>query len=65
MSTCPVCSHPVTRVLETRRHGDTAIRRRRICGRCAFRWSTLETMQITEAMSAAARLGHRPDPLDG
>ncbi|MCR4256648.1 MAG: transcriptional regulator NrdR, partial [Candidatus Uhrbacteria bacterium] len=40
---CPVCSHPDTRVVDTRVSLDgTAIRRRRQCDQCGYRFSTNE-----------------------
>lgn len=41
---CPICGCEQHQVLETRRHDDDsgAIRRRRKCCGCQFRWSTVE-----------------------
>jgi transcriptional repressor NrdR len=40
---CPKCSHPEDRVLDSRsaRNGDV-IRRRRVCDRCGYRFTTYE-----------------------
>lgn len=38
---CPACQSALHRVLNTH-EGDDAIRRRRECDRCRFRWSTVE-----------------------
>ncbi len=44
---CPVCSHPDTRVVDTRVSLDgTAIRRRRQCDQCGYRFSTNETVEL-------------------
>ena len=39
---CPVCGCEHSVVIETRRHEDDVIRRRRKCGECQFRYSTAE-----------------------
>lgn len=44
---CPVCNHPVSKVVDSRLSPDgTSIRRRRQCDRCEFRFSTNETVEI-------------------
>ena len=45
---CPFCKHGDTRVLDSRVADDgTAIRRRRVCGECEKRFTTIEQMQLT------------------
>ncbi|OGL73731.1 transcriptional regulator NrdR [Candidatus Uhrbacteria bacterium RIFCSPHIGHO2_12_FULL_60_25] len=46
---CPVCSHDDTRVVDSRisAEGD-AIRRRRECDKCGFRFSTLEEVELLD-----------------
>lgn len=45
---CPFCRHPDTRVVDTRSSEDgVAIRRRRECGVCGRRFSTVETASLT------------------
>lgn len=42
---CPKCAYAETKVLDTRNaHNDQAIRRRRQCLQCGYRFSTIETM---------------------
>lgn len=54
---CPKCSSEETRVLDTRPGNDgTSIRRRRYCGICGLRFSTLE-MPIREEVSVIKRDG--------
>lgn len=54
---CPRCQDPDTRVAETRLGADPfAIRRRRICSQCGFRFSTLE-VPIKEELSVQKRDG--------
>lgn len=44
---CAVCSHPETRVVDTRVSPDgTSIRRRRECDDCGYRFSTNETVEL-------------------
>ena len=44
---CPVCSHPETRVVDSRLSVDgTFIRRRRQCDHCEYRFSTLEEIEL-------------------
>ncbi len=45
--TCPVCGKGETKVVDSRLSSDEAtIRRRRECGVCQFRFSTLEEMEL-------------------
>lgn len=44
---CPVCNHPDTKVVDSRLTGDeTAIRRRRECEACKYRFSTNEEVEV-------------------
>lgn len=44
---CPVCHHSESRVQDSRTTSDgLAIRRRRICSACDFRFSTLEQIEL-------------------
>lgn len=46
---CPVCNSKDTKVLDSRLSGEGfSIRRRRVCGKCSFRFSTLEEMEILD-----------------
>lgn len=46
---CPVCSHTDTRVVDSRLGADgDAIRRRRECDKCGFRFSTLEEVELLD-----------------
>jgi len=46
---CPVCSHTDTRVVDSRIGTDgDAIRRRRECDKCGFRFSTLEEVELLD-----------------
>ncbi len=46
---CPVCSHPETKVIDSRMTADrTGIRRRRQCEKCSFRFSTIEQIEILD-----------------
>lgn len=48
---CPVCNHPDTKVSDSRlATSGLAVRRRRQCTKCGFRFSTYEEMQILELM---------------
>ena len=48
---CPVCNHADTRVVDSRMTSDTTgIRRRRECVKCAFRFSTLEEVELLDVM---------------
>lgn len=46
---CPVCHAKDTRVADSRLSGDEgSIRRRRVCAKCTFRFSTVEDVQILD-----------------
>jgi transcriptional repressor NrdR len=46
---CPVCKSQDTKVIDSRLSGEGfSIRRRRLCSRCSFRFSTLEEMEILD-----------------
>jgi transcriptional repressor NrdR len=46
---CPVCSHEETRVVDSRLAGDGfAIRRRRECEKCEYRFSTSEEVELLD-----------------
>jgi transcriptional repressor NrdR len=48
---CPFCGHDDTQVKDSRPTEDgTAIRRRRACGSCGQRFSTVERVQLREIM---------------
>src|SRR3989344_3860065 len=48
---CPKCLHDDTKVLDSRVATEGyCIRRRRECGKCKFRFSTLEQMEILDLM---------------
>jgi len=56
---CPVCNHKDTKVLDSRLSGEGfSIRRRRLCQKCEFRFSTLEEMEILDLI-VIKRDGHR------
>lgn len=56
---CPACHHQNTRVLDSRGlEHDNAVRRRRQCSRCSFRFSTREEMEILD-LSVIKRDGRR------
>jgi transcriptional repressor NrdR len=56
---CPVCNHADTRVVDSRLTGEeTAIRRRRECDRCEYRFSTLEEVELLD-ISVVKRDGRR------
>lgn len=56
---CPACHHADTRVTDTRLVTDGfAIRRRRECGRCGFRFSTYEEVDILN-LTVVKRDGRR------
>ncbi|WP_414718138.1 hypothetical protein [Thiocapsa sp. UBA6158] len=60
-ASCPLCGSEHTAVLETRQAGADAIRRRRKCLGCRFRYSTLETITRAAAIEAAAHRARRTD----
>lgn len=46
---CPVCNHKDTKVVDSRMSSDGAsVRRRRECEKCAFRFSTLEEVELLD-----------------
>lgn len=46
---CPVCNHEDTRVVDSRLTGEgTAIRRRRECDACGYRFSTNEEIELLD-----------------
>ncbi|MEK7125347.1 MAG: transcriptional regulator NrdR [Patescibacteria group bacterium] len=46
---CPACNHADTKVNDSRLlEQDNTVRRRRICEKCGFRFSTLEEMEILD-----------------
>ncbi len=56
---CPVCNTDDTSVADSRIAGDgMSIRRRRQCGRCNFRFSTIEEVQILD-LTVVKRNGRR------
>ncbi len=56
---CPVCSHTDTKVVDSRLSPDgTSIRRRRECGTCEYRFSTLEEIELLD-ITVVKRDGHR------
>jgi len=56
---CPKCLHDDTKVLDSRVATEGySIRRRRECGKCKFRFSTLEQMEILDLM-VVKRNGNR------
>jgi len=56
---CPVCKHKDTKVVDSRLSGEGfSIRRRRICQKCDFRFTTKEEMEILD-LTVIKRDGHR------
>lgn len=46
---CPVCNHPDTGVIDTRSTvNDLAVRRRRECEKCHYRFSTIEETELLD-----------------
>lgn len=46
---CPVCNHKDTKVVDSRMASDgDSVRRRRECEKCAFRFSTLEEVELLD-----------------
>jgi transcriptional repressor NrdR len=46
---CPVCNHEESKVVDSRLSGDgTAIRRRRECEKCGYRFSTVEEVELLD-----------------
>ena len=58
---CPKCSHPDTKVLDTRLgKGNSSIRRRRQCLQCGHRFTTIEAI-LREGLVVLKRDGRRED----
>lgn len=56
---CPSCNHKDTKVVDSRLGGEGfSIRRRRLCDKCNFRFSTVEQMEILD-LTVIKRDGHR------
>lgn len=56
---CPVCNHEESKVIDSRVSGDgTTIRRRRECEECAYRFSTIEEVELLD-VTVVKRDGHR------
>mgnify|MGYP001347558724 CR=1 FL=1 len=56
---CPVCNYRDTKVVDSRLSGEGfSIRRRRVCDKCEFRFSTLEELEILDLV-VIKRDGHR------
>lgn len=56
---CPVCSHAETKVVDSRLTGEgTAIRRRRECESCGYRFSTNEEVELLD-LTVVKRDGRR------
>ncbi len=56
---CPVCNHAETKVVDTRLTGEgTAIRRRRECESCGYRFSTNEEVELLD-LTVVKRDGRR------
>lgn len=58
---CPTCGHPDHHIVYTRATADGALRRRRECLRCTFRWFTVEAneaeyIQATEIVETFREL---------
>lgn len=48
---CPVCNHPEVSVVDTRSAEDgLAVRRRRECEKCAYRFSTVEEIELLDTI---------------
>lgn len=46
---CPVCNHPDVSVIDTRSaEDDLAVRRRRECEKCTYRFSTIEEIELLD-----------------
>lgn len=56
---CPVCNHEESKVVDSRLTADgTAIRRRRECDECGYRFSTVEEVELLD-VTVVKRDGHR------
>ncbi|NCX06137.1 MAG: transcriptional repressor NrdR [Actinobacteria bacterium] len=60
---CPVCPHDDTKVIDSRPADDgAAIRRRRACPECAYRFTTYERLE--EAPLLVMKRSGSPEPFD-
>ncbi|MSO15387.1 MAG: transcriptional repressor NrdR [Ilumatobacteraceae bacterium] len=60
---CPVCPHDDTKVIDSRPADDgAAIRRRRVCPECAYRFTTYERLE--EAPLLVMKRSGSPEPFD-
>ena len=60
---CPFCGHEDTQVKDSRPTEDSsAIRRRRFCGNCGQRFTTIERVQLREL--TVVKSDHRRVPFD-
>ena len=58
---CPVCHHDDTKVIDSRSAEDgSAIRRRRACPECAYRFTTYERLESVPLMVAKRSGGREP-----
>lgn len=58
---CPVCRHDDTKVIDSRSTEDgSAIRRRRACPECAYRFTTYERLESVPLMVAKRSGGREP-----
>lgn len=56
---CPICNKKDTKVIDSRLIGEGfSIRRRRVCEKCAYRFSTIEEIEILDLV-VIKRDGHR------
>jgi transcriptional repressor NrdR len=56
---CPICNKKDTKVIDSRLSGEGfSIRRRRACAKCAYRFSTIEDIEILDLV-IIKRDGHR------
>jgi len=56
---CPICNKKDTKVIDSRLIGEGfSIRRRRMCEKCSFRFSTIEDIEILDLV-VIKRDGHR------
>jgi transcriptional repressor NrdR len=61
---CPACDHGDTKVVDSRAvEGGAAIRRRRLCASCDFRFTTFERIEVVKLV-VTKRSGAR-QPFDG
>jgi transcriptional repressor NrdR len=60
---CPSCRHPDTKVIDSRQaHDGAAIRRRRACPECSYRFTTFE--RVEGATLTVVKSGGRAEPFD-